>query len=156
MDNIARKIEIFVIVSIMSLIGIIYAFKQKAVLAPTVSGPIGQMSVKPGTNDQPASPSAIGSGGPEQQQMVPTTTIEYQGQDGQTALDLLKNAHRVEAKHYSFGDLVTSIDGIAPDSKHFWSFYINGQFSQVGASTYVTKSSDQIKWQIDAVVDTTK
>lgn len=68
----------------------------------------------------------------------------------------LKANHQVDATHYSFGDLVTGIDGLKPDSKHFWALYVNGQFSQVGASAYVTKSTDQIKWEVDAVVDTTK
>ena len=151
----ARKIEIFVIVVIIALVGIIYAFQQTPVLAPTndtvttdqnnQTTPSTNTSVKPGTD--PAPPPA---------QQVPTTTITYQGQDGKNALELLKANHQVEAKHYSFGDLVTGIDGVTPDSKHFWALYINDKFSQVGASSYITKSSDTIKWQMDSIVDTTK
>lgn len=138
MNNIGKKIEIFVIVVVIAFVGIIYAFKQKPVLAPTTTNPnlTGEQS--------------------DQQQQVPTNVIEYKGQDGQTAFALLDASHRVEVKHYSFGDMVISIDGIAPDSKHFWSFYVNDSMAQVGASDYATKSTDNIKWQIDAVVDTTK
>ena len=143
-----KKLEIFVIVVIIALIGIIYAFTRQPVLAPSNSisqnqnTPNSSLSLNPTSGEVPI---------PTQQ--VPTTTITYQGQDGQNALDLLKAGHQVEAKHYSFGDLVTGIDGIAPDTTHFWAMYVNGNFSQVGASAYVTKSTDIIKWQIDAVVN---
>ena len=157
MNNIGKKFEIFVIVVIIALIGIIYAFTRKPVLAPTI--PVSQnqnstdnqtvpntgTSVKPGRNGQT-----------DQQAQAPTTVIVYQGQDGKNALELLKANHQVEAKHYSFGDLVTGIDSVTPDAKHFWAFYVNGKLSQVGASAYVTKSTDMIKWEMDSIVDTTK
>ncbi|MEO8065416.1 MAG: DUF4430 domain-containing protein [Candidatus Doudnabacteria bacterium] len=146
MENIGRKLELFVIVVIIATIGIIYAFKQKPLPAPVAdnanviqndaTSPSGQTSVNPAP-------------------LVPSNIIEYPGVDGQNALELLKASHRVEATHYSFGDMVSGIDGVSPDSKHFWAMYVNGQFSQVGASAYVTKSTDMIKWEIDAV-DTTK
>ena len=138
MQNIGKKIEIFVIVAIIAFIGIIYAFKQKTVPVAITNNP------------------AVVDQSDSVQQVVPTTTIEYQGVDGKNALELLKASDRVDAKHYSFGDLVTGIDGMTPDSKHFWAIYVNGQFSQVGASTYMTKPTDTIKWEIDALVDTTK
>ena len=135
--NTLRKIEIFVIVVIIALIGIVFAFK-KPVLAPITNNNGLPNGIK---QEEPTSTGAL----------VPTNVIEYKGQDGQNALDLLKAKHKVEAKHYSFGDLVIGIDGITPDANHFWAMYINDQFSQVGASAYVTKSTDTIKWQIDEV-----
>ena len=128
MFKFAKKIEIFVIVVIIAVIGIIFAFKQKTVLAPTRSDDQSNL---------------------QQQAPASTTTIEYQGQDGKTAFDLLKATHTLETKHYSFGDMVVSIDGITPDAQHFWALYVNGSMSQVGASDYVTKSTDKIKWQLD-------
>ena len=143
MFNIFRKLEIFVIVVIVAVIGIIYAFKQKPVVPTTNLAVNSQLSTQPSLDTIPAS-------------QVPATTIVYPGQDGKNALELLKAGHQVVATHYSFGDMVTGIDGIAPDKDHFWAMYVNDQFSQVGASAYVTKSTDTIKWQTDAVVDTTK
>lgn len=122
----ARRLEIFIIIAIIAAIGIVYALTQKPVLAPTNEA----------TN---------------QNQQVPTSVIEYQGVEGRTALSLLKASHNAEVKSYSFGDLVTGIDGISPDSNHFWAMYVNGQFSQVGAGQYVTKNSDLIKWQIEEI-----
>lgn len=124
MNSAFKKLEIFVIVVVIAVIGIIYAFRQTSTPAPAATKQVSQ-SVK--------------------------QSIEYSGQDGKTAFELLKANHQVEAKHYSFGDMVVSIDGVAPDANHFWAFYVNGQFSQVGASAYITKSTDQIKWQLDEI-----
>ncbi|MEJ0021525.1 MAG: DUF4430 domain-containing protein [Candidatus Doudnabacteria bacterium] len=158
MNNLGRKLEIFVIVTVIAFIGIIYAFKQQPVLAPTTNNPNVALTNQdlniPSTGQASVNPAA---GGQTQQQVqVPSSVVEYQGQDGKNALELLEADHKVDAKHYSFGDLVTGIDGITPDAQHFWAMYVNGSFSQLGASAYITKSTDNIKWEIDAVVDTTK
>jgi len=76
--------------------------------------------------------------------------ISYQGQEGKTAMELLKASHQVEATPFDFGDMVTSIDGVKPDSSQFWAFYVNGQASMVGADAYQTKNGDQITWKLDA------
>jgi len=78
-----------------------------------------------------------------------STEISYQGVDGKNALELLKAGHQVEVKHFDFGDMVQSIDGISPASDEFWALYINGQLSQVGADAYQSKSSDTITWKLD-------
>lgn len=127
LQNIARKIEIFVIVAIIAIIGIIYAFSQKPVLAPTT------------TNDQPV-------------QQVPTATIKYQGVEGKTALELLKNSHTVTTKQFSFGEMVVAIDGVEPaPNEAYWAFYVNGSLAAVGAGSYVTKNGDQIEWRLEEI-----
>jgi hypothetical protein len=79
-------------------------------------------------------------------------SVAYQGVAGKSALELLQQQHRVATKSYKdFGDMVTSIDGRAADSKHFWSFYINGKPSQVGAGAYQTKPNDHISWKLEAL-----
>ena len=72
--------------------------------------------------------------------------ISYQGQNGVDALSLLKKHADISVKHYSFGDLVTSIDGSAGNGPTYWTFYINGKESSVGAGAYITKDSDKLKW----------
>lgn len=74
--------------------------------------------------------------------------IKYNGQNGQNALDLLKKHADVTLKHYSFGDLVTSINGVAGNGPKYWTFYLNGKMAQVGAESYTTKSSDKIEWKL--------
>src|SRR5262245_55183622 len=122
MSNFGKKAEIFIIIVVIALIGVVYALTRKPVLAPTISQTQNQ--------DDPYATNL--------------NLIEYKGQDRKNALDLLKASHMVEAKHYSFGDMVIGIDGVSPDANHFWAMYINGEFSQVGASQYMTKNSDSI------------
>lgn len=131
MFNSFRKIEAFVIVIIIAVIGIIYAFKQSAV-APTNLAVNSDASALSAKFDQ---------------------TVTYQGQDGRNALDLLKAEHNVGVKSYSFGDMVLSIDGVTPSENQFWAMYINGDLSQVGASAYMTKSTDVVNWRLDEVKD---
>ncbi len=128
----SRKLEIFIIVAIIGVFGATYALTQKP------SGQPSQNNVK-----QEQSGEVV--------QMVPASTIKYSGQEGRTALDLLKESHRVDTKSTSFGEMVIGIDGTAVDeSKQYWAFYLNGSLSQVGAGTYVTKSGDQIEWKIES------
>lgn len=86
------------------------------------------------------------------QQKKQDDLISYQGQEGKTALDILKSSYNVETKTYDgIGEMVTSINGVAPDEKHFWAFYVNGQQAQVGAGQYTTKQGDKISWKLDAI-----
>ena len=77
-----------------------------------------------------------------------TTEISYKGQSGKNALVLLEQHAQVQTKHYSFGDLVTSINGAAGNGPKYWTFYINGKEAQVGAGAYVTKSTDMLDWKL--------
>jgi hypothetical protein len=77
-----------------------------------------------------------------------TTQISYDGKDGANALDLLKKHATVATKHYSFGDVVTSINGTDGSGPKYWIFYINGQAASEGAGTYITKKGDLITWKL--------
>lgn len=128
----AKKLEIFVIVAVIALIGIVYALTKQPVLAPT--------------ND------TVNQQQENSIQQVSTTAITYQGVEGKTALELLKAAHNVETKEFTgIGEFVESIDGVAPDANHFWGFWVNGTQAQVGAGQYVTKSSDVIEWKLEEI-----
>lgn len=76
------------------------------------------------------------------------TEVRYHGIDGQNALDLLKKYAQVQTKHYSFGDLVVSINGTEGNGPKYWSFYLNGKLADVGAGSYVTKNTDNIEWKL--------
>lgn len=76
------------------------------------------------------------------------TDVKYKGVNGQTALALLEKYTRAGVKHYSFGDFVTSVNGAAGNGPKYWSFYVNGKLSDVGAGSYVTKSTDNIEWKL--------
>lgn len=76
-------------------------------------------------------------------------TVTYKGQEGKTALELLKNTAKVETSGTGENSFITTINGIAANSKNeYWSYTINGILASVGAATYITKDSDIIKWAI--------
>lgn len=76
----------------------------------------------------------------------------YNIEEGKSTLDLLKTTHQVVAKSYGdMGEFVESIDGIKPDSQHFWAFYLNDQSSDIGASSYVLKDGDRVAWKMEAI-----
>ena len=74
--------------------------------------------------------------------------ISYHGQDGIDALTLLKRHAAVTTKHYSFGDLVTTINGSAGNGPKYWTFYINGKEASIGAGTYISKDRDILEWKL--------
>ena len=76
------------------------------------------------------------------------TQISYDGQGGVNAYVLLKKHATVQAKKYSFGYFVTSINGVSGNGPKYWTFYVNDKEANVGASSYVTKSSDRIMWRL--------
>ena len=79
-------------------------------------------------------------------------TVSYNGENGQTALSLLKKTHQITTKNYAgIGEMVVSIDGVQPDSSHFWAFYVNGAMASEGASTYQTKAGDKIEWKLEKI-----
>jgi hypothetical protein len=92
-----------------------------------------------------SSPHKVGVSYNSQQQL---NDIKYNGQSGIDALTLLKKHAKVEAKHYSFGDLVTSINGSKGNGPKYWIFYANGKESQIGAGAYITKNSDKLEWKL--------
>jgi hypothetical protein len=77
-----------------------------------------------------------------------TTYISYIGEEGTDALTLLKKQVIVKTKHYDFGDLVTSINNTEGSGPKYWTLYVNGKMSEVGASSYVTTDSDKIEWKL--------
>src|SRR5579862_2606513 len=55
------------------------------------------------------------------------TQISYHGHTGTNALKLLEQHAAVTMKHYSFGDMVLSIDGVRGDGPKYWTFYVNNK-----------------------------
>ena len=81
-------------------------------------------------------------------QVQPSDIVALDGQDNVTALNLLKQTHQVQTEQTSLGAYITGIDGVTPNSNQFWAFYVNGAMSDVGADTYVTKSTDRIVFSL--------
>ncbi len=75
--------------------------------------------------------------------------VSYPGEEGKTALALLQDKAEVEMTGEGEMAFVTTINGYKAKDNEFWAFYLNGESSQVGAGTYVTKAQDQITWKIE-------
>jgi len=73
--------------------------------------------------------------------------IEYDGVEGKTAFDLLKEKNQVEADQQSFGVMIKSINGLAATDKEFWLYSINDKPADIAADKYTTKPGDKIKWE---------
>jgi hypothetical protein len=87
----------------------------------------------------------------DQTSQIQTQGVSYQGQDGKTALELLRNKYDVETTKYDFGEMVTGINGVKSSSSQFWAFSVNGQMATQGADSFITKSSDTISWKLENV-----
>lgn len=118
----AKRIEIFIIVAIIAGIGIVYAFTRQPVAAPTTT-----------------------------QSTQQSQTVSYEGEEGRSALELLRVYHQVDTKDTSFGPMIVGIDGVTPDSSHFWGFYVNGQLADRGADQYITHNGDRIEWKLESI-----
>jgi uncharacterized protein YxeA len=79
-----------------------------------------------------------------------TSSVSYDGQEGKTALELLKQNAEVVTKDSAYGPYVDSINNVqgGTDGK-YWAFYVNGQMAQVGADAYQTKTGDKIEWKFE-------
>ena len=86
----------------------------------------------------------------EKTQPAGVQPVGYNGQDGKTALELLKANATVVTKDSSYGPYVDSINGVqgGTDGK-YWAFYVNDEMAQVGADAYQTKSGDKIEWKFE-------
>jgi hypothetical protein len=90
---------------------------------------------------------------------TPSSTIEVSAEyeftaerEGQVALDLLSSSVKVETKNYGeAGDFVTSINGLAGDSGHYWAFYVNDKYAEKGVSQTILKKGDRIKFVYEKV-----
>jgi len=74
--------------------------------------------------------------------------IAYEGEDGKTALELLKARARVRTSTSQLGELVEEINGTGNGGGRYLIFYVNGVAAKTGAGNYVTKAGDKIEWKL--------
>lgn len=112
-----------------------------------------------------ATPSAVPSLVPQTSTVVlevktPTSAKTYQlaTQSETTVADLLIRAQREQGFHLemrnfggSLGIFVESINGVRNDStkKLYWSLYVNGAFSPLGASSTTVRAGDTVTWKYE-------
>jgi len=75
--------------------------------------------------------------------------------EGKTVFDLLKKVTQENNLEFSFkeypdlGVFIESIDNVRNDSKtnKWWQYWVNGEYDQVGASNFILKDGDLVKWK---------
>jgi len=79
-------------------------------------------------------------------------TASYTGVVGETALETLQSLTVVQTQSTSFGDQVTGIENmLSEDGINFWAFYVNGEFANEGAGTFMPEDGDQIEWRLENI-----
>jgi Domain of unknown function (DUF4430) len=74
--------------------------------------------------------------------------IAYEGEDGKTALEILKARARVRTSASRMGELVEEINGVNNGNGYYLIYYVNGAKAKAGAGNYVTKNGDRIEWKL--------
>lgn len=76
----------------------------------------------------------------------------YKGQDGKTALEVLKSLTNIDSKDSAYGTMVTGIHGVkAEDNKTYWALYLNDAYASEGAGTLKAKNTDTVTWKLEAI-----
>lgn len=74
--------------------------------------------------------------------------IGYAGEDGRTALELLKSRARVRTSTSDLGELVEEINGVRSGEGYNLIYFVNGSMAKTGAGNYVTRTGDRIEWKL--------
>ncbi|MGE0882617.1 MAG: DUF4430 domain-containing protein [Blastocatellales bacterium] len=74
--------------------------------------------------------------------------VAYQGEDGKTALELLKAHANIRTETSQLGELVVEINGVANGNDYHLIYFVNGATAKTGAARLVTKSGDKIEWKL--------
>lgn len=77
------------------------------------------------------------------------TEISYTAKAGMSALDQLKSeADNVVVKDSDYGQYVDSIEGhVGGSDGKYWSFYVDGTMSNIGAADYKQLGGEVITWK---------
>lgn len=77
------------------------------------------------------------------------TDITYTAKAGETSLDQLKReVDSIVTKQSDYGEYVDTIEGyIGGTDGKYWSFYVDGTMSAVGAGSYIQKGGETIQWK---------
>jgi hypothetical protein len=76
--------------------------------------------------------------------------VSYQGQEGKSALELLKSHVRITTQQSSYGEYVNTINGVqsGTDGK-YWALYVNGKQTPIAAGNYITQAGDTVEWKFE-------
>ena len=68
-----------------------------------------------------------------------------------SALSVLGLDYVVQTRLTASGTEVQTIDGITPDSQHYWQFFVNGKASVVAPGDYYPVDQDYLQWKQEPI-----
>jgi hypothetical protein len=74
--------------------------------------------------------------------------LAYAGEEGRTALELLKSRARVRTSTSDLGELVEEINGVRSGEGYNLIYFVNGAMAKTGAGNYVTRTGERIEWKL--------
>jgi len=74
--------------------------------------------------------------------------IAYEGEEGKTALAILKSRAHVRTTTSQLGELVEEINGVNNGNGYYLIYFVNGTKANVGAGNYITKNGEKIEWRL--------
>ena len=76
--------------------------------------------------------------------------VAYNGQEGKTALELLREKATIKTQTSSYGEYVEEINEIKSGvNGKYWIFYVDGRMGEVGADQHQTTSDELIEWRFE-------
>jgi hypothetical protein len=69
---------------------------------------------------------------------------------GSMVLEATEKVAELGTEEYSFGRLVTSINGVENGvGNHYWQYYVDGELAPVGAGAYVVEEPIEVEWRYE-------
>ncbi|MBS1790021.1 MAG: DUF4430 domain-containing protein [Acidobacteria bacterium] len=107
---------------------------------------------QPATIKTPAAPPVAHSQSSPKPEREERLVIAYDGEDGKTALELLKTRARVRTQIFQFGDqqaeLVVEINEVVAGNGFNFLYFVNGATVKTAAGNFVTKNGDRVEWKL--------
>lgn len=100
------------------------------------------------TRQSAAVPKAVPAQAEKRPEREERLVIAYNGEEGKTALELLKARAKVRTSSSSMGELIEEINGIASGNGAYLIWFLNGATAKTGAADYITKNTDRIEWKL--------
>ncbi len=100
-----------------------------------------------GTDNQPAKQPTDSKQAPAEQ--LANTEVSYIAEPGISSLDQLKKvANGLVTQQSEYGEYVDAMEGNkGGENGYYWSFYVDGAMSSVGAGSYVQQGGEEIVWK---------
>ncbi len=76
--------------------------------------------------------------------------VAYSGEDGKSALELLRAHVHITTQQSSYGEYIDTINGVHSGTNgKYWALYVNGKQTPIAANNYITHDSDKVEWRFE-------